>query len=533
MTDRIKFLREQSLNAVNRISAERAELVTGFYQSGIDREVSVPVTRALTLQYILMHKHLCINEGELIVGERGPAPKAVPTYPEITLHSLQDLEILDTRPKVSYKIDAETKKIYREKIIPFWQGKSNRDRIMRSLPTDWHDAYNAGIFTEFQEQRGPGHTVAGNKIYQKGMLDIIDDIHESYTKLDFFNDPHALEKQEELKAMEIAANAVIMYANRYADELEMRARQLGSQDSRFRIQDTCFTSMQTTSGIGYQPSELFELAGICRHVPAHAPRTFHEALQYYWFVHLCVITEVNPWDSFNPGRLDQHLYPFYKNDLEAGILTKEKAIEILQSFWIKFNNHPAPPKIGVTALESNTYTDFTLINLGGVKPDGSDAVNELTFILLDIIEELRLLQPGSMVQVSKKNPDGFIHRALQITKTGFGQPSFFNTDAIVQELVRQGKDVIDARNGGASGCVEAGAFGTEAYILSGYFNLTKVLEITLHDGFDQRTKKQIGLHTGNPEKFKSFDELINAFKVQLNHFIDISKRQQHYCADLC
>ncbi|MCK9203121.1 MAG: glycyl radical protein [Bacteroidales bacterium] len=507
MTDRIKFLREQSLKAINHISTERASLVTDFYQSGADREVSIPVMRALTLRYILMHKHLCINQGELIVGERGPAPKAVSTYPEITVHSIRDLEILDSRPKVSYKVDEETKKIYREKIIPYWQGKSNRDRIMRALPSEWHDAYNAGIFTEFQEQRGPGHTVGGNKIYGEGMLDIIDNIHKSYAQLDFINDPYAYEKQEELKAMEIAANAIIMFANRYADELEALAH-----SSAIR---------HPASVIHHTKEELLDLANICRNVPAHAPATFHEALQYYWFVHLCVITEVNPWDSFNPGRLDQHLYPFYTKDLHKGTLTKEKAVELLQSFWVKFNNHPAPPKIGVTALESNTYTDFALINMGGVKPDGSDAVNELSFILLDVIEEMRLLQPSSMVQISKKSPDNFIHRALKIIKTGFGQPSCFNTDAIVQELMRQGKDVVDARNGGASGCVETGAFGTEAYILSGYFNLTKILEITLHDGFDPGTEKQIGLHTGNPDSFHSFDELMEAYSQQVNHFADI------------
>jgi len=499
MTDRIKKLRRQSLDAINRISAERALLVTEFYKTGIDREVSVPVMRAMTLQHILQHKQICINAGELIVGERGPAPKACPTYPEVCVHSLEDLDILDTRPKVSFKVDKKTRKAYQDQIIPFWQGKSNRDRMMRSMSDEWLDAYRAGVFTEFQEQRAPGHTVAGNKIYAKGMLDIIDDIHHSYEQLDFFNDPGAFEKQEELKAMEITANAIIMFANRHADQLESLAKSSG------RHPDT----------------ELLELADICRHIPAHAPRTFHEALQYYWFVHLGVITELNPWDSFNPGRLDQHLYPFYKREVEAGTLTTDKATEILQSFWIKFNNHPAPPKIGVTALESNTYTDFTLINLGGVNPDGSDAVNELTFLLLDVIEEMRLLQPSSMVQVSKKNPDSFVHRTLQITKTGFGQPSYFNTDAIVQELVRQGKDLIDARNGGASGCVESGAFGTEAYILSGYFNLAKILEITLYNGFDSRTKKQIGPQTGSPEKFKSFAELIRAYEIQLNHFIDI------------
>jgi formate C-acetyltransferase len=234
-----------------------------------------------------------------------------------------------------------------------------------------------------------------------------------------------------------------------------------------------------------------------------------------------VITELNPWDSFNPGRLDQHLYPFYKKDLAAGTLTKESARELLCAFWIKFNNHPAPPKTGVTLKESNTYVDFALINLGGLKKDNTDAVNELTFLILDVIEEMRLLQPSSMVQLSKKNPDRYIKRALNIVKTGFGQPSIFNADTIVQELVRQGKTVEDAREGGASGCVEAGAFGREAYFLTGYFNLPKILEMALHNGIDPRTGKQVGPVTGNPTVFETFDDFLDAYKRQLQHFIDI------------
>jgi formate C-acetyltransferase len=500
MNDRIKKLRDQSLNAINRLDAERALLVTNFYKSGIDSKVSTPVMRALTLNHILVNKFICINEDELIVGERGSAPKATPTYPEINLHSLEDLEILDSRHKVSFKVDEETKRIYREEIIPFWKGKSNRERIMRSMAPEWIEAYNAGIFTEFQEQRAPGHTVCGNKIYHKGMLDLMKEVRDAATQIDWKNDPLASIRNEELKAMEIAANAIILFAHRHADKLEELSDEPGNSQRK---------------------QELLEMATICRQVPAHAPRTFHEALQNYWFIHLGVITELNPWDSFNPGRLDQHLYPFYKKELEDGTLTKEKATELLQSFWIKFNNHPSPPKVGVTAQESNTYTDFCLINLGGVKPDGSDAVNEITFLILDVIEEMRLLQPGSMVQVSRVNPDNFIHRTLKITKTGFGQPSYFNTDAIVKELVRQGKSLEDARNGGASGCVEAGAFGTEAYILTGYFNLTKVLEITLNNGTDPLTGKKIGLETGPAELFRDFDDLMNAYSKQLKHFIDI------------
>jgi formate C-acetyltransferase len=159
-----------------------------------------------------------------------------------------------------------------------------------------------------------------------------------------------------------------------------------------------------------------------------------------------------------------------------------------------------------------------------MRQDGSDGVNEVSYLLLDVIEDMRLLQPSSSVQVSKKNPDRFVKRAGKIIRTGFGQPSIFNSDLIVQELVRMGKNIIDARCGGSSGCVEVGAFGKEAYILTGYFNLPKVLEITLHNGIDPRTGRQIGLATGNPTTFTSFDQLFDAFEAQVNHFVDIKVR---------
>ena len=500
MNERIKRLRDKSLSAINRISAERALLVTEFYKSKIAGEITIPVQRAMNYKYIMENKLLYLGDDELIVGERGPEPKATPTYPEITVHSLKDLEILHNRKKVSFKSDTKTRKAYEEIIMPFWSGKNNRDKIMTYLGDDWKAAYAAGVFTEFQEQRAPGHTVAGDKIYKKGMLDILQDVKIAKEKIDFFNDSKALDKLEELKAMEISVEGILIYAKRYASLLKSKAE---SEKNILRKQ------------------ELEKMAIICENIPANAPKTFHEALQTYWFVHLSVITELNPWDSFNPGRLDQHLYPFYKKELEAQTLAKEEARELLQAFWIKFNNHPSPPKIGVTALESNTYTDFALINIGGLKADGSNAVNELSYLILDVIEEMRILQPSSMVQLSKKNPDRFIKRTLEITKTGFGQPSIFNADSIIQEMLAQGKNIEDARNGGASGCIETGAFGKEAYFLTGYFNLTKILELTLNNGFDPLTKKQIGLKTGSLDSFKSFSDLKNAYKKQLNHFINI------------
>ena len=500
MTPRVESLRNDSLQRPVTLSHERAVLVTEFYQQRQGLDLGVSVQRALCLEHILSHKSIYIGEGELIVGERGPVPKAVPTYPEICLHSLEDLEILDSRDKVAYGVAPETREVYRERIIPFWKGRTIRDRIFAAMGDEWKAAFGAGVFTEFQEQRSPGHTAGGDLIYRKGFGDLRADIAQRMGRLDYTQDSTAMDQQEVLESLDIAARALIHFAHRHAEALEKLAE---------------------TESDPARREELVTLARVCRRVPEHRPETFQEALQYYWFLHVGVITELNPWDAYNPGRLDQNLYPFYKKDLEEGRITEDSAREMLSCFWIKFHNHPAPPKVGVTAKESNTYVDFCTINLGGLTPDNRDGVNDLTYILLDVIEEMRLLQPSSMIQVSKKNPDRFINRTLKILATGFGQPSMFNADAITQEMILHGKSMADARLAGASGCVEAGVFGKEAYLLTGYFNLPKILELTLNNGVDPRTGKQLGLATGDPLSFKTFDELLDAFRRQVEYFVDI------------
>ena len=498
MNDRVTMLRQQSLETEAHISAERAELITEFYRTS--GNTSVPVQRALAFKYLLERKAICINAGELIVGERGPAPKATYTYPELCCHSLEDLDLLDSRPKISFKVQPEVRRTYEERIIPFWEGNSMRDLIFSEMSQEWKASYDAGIFTEFMEQRAPGHTVLDDKIYRLGFLDILGEIDNHLAKLDFFNDVEAYYKQEELRAMRITAQAIIRFAERHAE----KAQELAQMETNLQRKE-----------------ELEKISEICSFVPAHAPRNFREALQAYWFVHLGVITELNTWDAFNPGRLDQHLDPFYKKGLADGTLSEEEAKELLQCFWVKFNNQPAPPKVGVTAAESGTYTDFANINSGGLKIDGSDGVNEVTYLVLDVIDEMRLLQPSSNIQLSRKNPDRFVKRAARIIRKGWGQPSVFNADSVVEELLRQGKSIEDARQGGTSGCVETGAFGKESYILTGYFNLPKIFELALHNGLDPRTGQQLGLETGDPGSFTSFEELFAAFKTQLHYFMDI------------
>ncbi len=499
MNKRIQKLRKESVEGKPFITGERARLVTEVY-SKHSGKVSQPVLRALVFKHIMENKSIAIQEGELIVGERGPAPLATPTYPELCCHSEEDLDIINNREKISFKVSDELKNFYRQEIIPFWKGKSIKEIIFNSMSQEWKDTYEAGIFTEFMEQRAPGHTVADEKIYRKGFLDFKADIEQSLKSLDFFKDDYAYEKQQELEAMHICADAIIRLAQRYSEKA---------------------SSMAALEADPQRKKELLKIAEVTGRVPAHAPQNFWEALQAYWFIHIGVITELNTWDSFNPGRLDQHLYPFYKSGIDAGTLTYEDAKELLQCFWVKFNNQPAPPKVGVTLKESGTYTDFANINVGGLKPDGSDGINDVSYLLLEVIDDMRLLQPSSNIQLSKKTPDRFLKQACEIIKKGWGQPSVFNADAVVEELLRQGKSIEDARCGGTSGCVETGAFGKESYILTGYFNIPKILEITLHNGTDPVTNKKIGLETGNVIDFKSYDELFTAFKKQMHHFLDI------------
>jgi len=502
MSGRIAKLREESVSSEVKVSVERARLITEFYKSEAAKGKSILVQRPLAFKYLMEHVGLPVEDGQLIVGIRGTGPKEVPTYPAICTHTLEDLEVLNSRKNMPYKVDEKARELYKNEVIPFWKGRSMRDIMFDHLPQEWKDAYEAGIWTEFMEQRAPGHTAGGERIFKVGLLDIKEEIEKRMKELDP-SDPEYYDKVEELKAMNIVADAIMIYAKRYAVKLERMAEE--EKDAR-------------------RKEELRQMAEICRWVPAHAPRTFWETLQHYWFIHVGITYETNPWDSFTPGRLDQHLYPFYKRDLEEESLTKEKAKELLEAFWIKINNQPAVPKVGVTFEESFTYNDFSKINIGGLKENGSDAVNELSYLILEVLDEVRTIQPNTAVLISNKNPDRVIIKALKVVAPGFGEPPLFNFDGALLKMLRQGKSLEDARKCGVSGCIETGAFGKEANILTGYLNLPKILEIALNNGVDPRTGKKIGIETGDPRNFTTFEELFEAFVKQLKYFIETKTR---------
>jgi len=499
-TERIRRLRQISAaDSVPSVCMERAVLLTEAYKL-YEGKHSPPVLRGLAFKYIMERRSLYLERGALIVGEKGHKPWAAPTFPELCCHTLDDFQNMNDREKVFFKVSEADIQVQRDVIIPYWKDRAMMTKINALLPETWHDLFQAGMFTEFLIQRGPGHTVADGKIYQKGYLDFITDIDRELASLDFLNDPLALDKREELTGMRLTCEGMVIFGQRYA----ALARELAEQE----LDPTW-------------KRELEEFAQVCDVVPAHAPRTFRQALQMYWFTHIGVTVEMNNWDAYSPGKLDQHLEPFYQRDIAEGTLTRESARELLENFWIQFNNQPAPPKVGVTLKESATYTDFCNINTGALCPDGTCGVSEVSYLILEVMDEMKLLQPSSNVQISRKTPEHFLREAVKVSQKGWGQPAFYNADAIIQELLHMGKSLDDARESGvASGCVETGTAGKEAYVLTGYLNIPKILELTLFRGYDHFTKKQIGLDLGDPAQFSSYEELYNAFYKQLLYVVE-------------
>ena len=499
MNARVQALRELSVNTQPHIDMERAKSETETYKK-YEGQLSIPELRAQVLYDYFSTKTLYIGDGELIVGEKGDSPHAAPTFPELCCHTVEDMHVMNDRELINFKVKDEDYGYQEDVIIPYWEKRSTRHRILENMTPEWKACYGAGIWTEFMEQRGPGHTVGSFKIYEKGFLDYKADIEASLAKLDFFNDPEAFAKRNQLRAMAKDCDAIMILGERYA----AYARELAE-----KCEDPV------------RKEELLQIAANCDVVPAHKPQTYWQAIQMYWFVHLGVTTELNPWDAYSPGRLDQHLNPFYEKDVEDGILDDEKALELLECLWVKFNNQPAPPKVGITLKESSTYTDFANLNTGGVTPEGHNGVNNVSYLILDCMDDMQLLQPSSNVQISRKTPQKFLKRACEISRKGWGQPAFYNTEAIIQELMNAGKTLEDARKGGTSGCEKTGAFGNEAYILTGYFNIPKVFELTLNNGYDHVSGQQLGLELGYATDFKTYEELWDAFAKQMKYLIDI------------
>ena len=384
--ERARRLREETLAIQPFVSAERADLVTAFYAEHGDSGLPTPILRARCFEHVLTRRTLYLGPDELIVGERGPSPKATPTYPELCCHSLEDFEAR-ARASARYLVPDEVRRVYADRIIPFWRGRTIRERLFASMTPEWLAAFDAGVFTEFMEQRAPGHAILDDKIYRRGMLDFKAEIEAVLARAD---DPA---HRDQLTAMGICCDALVAFAHRYAE----LARQLAQDATPERR------------------AELLRIADVCEWVPAHAPRTFHEALQAYWFVHLGVITELNTWDSFNPGRLDQHLWPFYSREVGEGSYPG-RCRGLLQC-WVKFNNQPAPQ--GRDHWEQAAPTRTSPSCAWAAWTATADAVSR-SLLVLDVVRRCAWSSPAPASRSARSAPMTSFCRPLASSGPGWG-----------------------------------------------------------------------------------------------------------------
>lgn len=494
---RIRELLERSLDARPEVFAERAVLATRAYAETEGQPV--PVRRAHMLWRVLDGVAVLIREGELIVGCKTPAILGSPLYPEIASDWVErELDLIASRDEAPFAVSDETKAALRAEVFDYWRGRQVHDRIVEALPPAISIVVDEGLHFNYYMNRAIGHTTVDyERVLDKGFLGLQAEVEAELAVVDPAA-PGALRKIHQLRAMAHCCDAAVGFAERYADEAERLAAE--TPDPRRR-------------------GELECIAATCRWVPAHPARSFREALQSFWFVHLILNLESNAY-AISPGRFDQYLYPYHRADVEAGRLSEEEAWELLACLWLKFNELTVA-KEGGTAKASTTYNDFQNLNLAGQTGDGRDATNELSYLGVDVTAKLRLPQPQVSALISEKTPERFLLAVCETIREGIGMPSVFNDDEKVLALVHKGKSLEDARTGGINGCVELNAQGKDMMASSGYLNLVKCLELALNDGVNPLTGTQLGPSTGDPRRFETFADLMAALRTQVAAAVEL------------
>jgi pyruvate formate-lyase/glycerol dehydratase family glycyl radical enzyme len=495
LSPRVNHLLELYYANRPEVFAERAVLATQAYAQTEDQPMLL--RRAKMMWNILDKSTILIRDDELLVGCKTPAILGSPLYPEIACDWVErELDTIALREEAPFDVSAETKSTLRSQVFDYWRGKQVYNRITEVLPDEMQRLSDEGVFFHYYLNRAIGHITADyESVLTKGFLELKAKAQAKLATADYEN-PESLKQIHLWRAMSLCCDAAIRFAERYAQEAERLA---------------------TVESDSPRKSELTQIAEICRWVPAHPARTFHEAIQSFWFVHLILNLESNGY-AIGPGRFDQYMYPFLRADLDTGRVTREQAWELLACLWIKFNELTVA-KEGSTAKASTTYNDFQNLNVAGLTVQGEDATNELSYLCLDVAGALLLPQPQVSALISEKTPNDFLIKACEVIRTGLGMPSVFNHDEIIQALLHKGKSLEDARRGGINGCVELVVPGKDYMASSGYISIPKCLELALNNGVNPLTGNQLGPATGHAKEFESFEQLLEAFRQQMANAI--------------
>jgi formate C-acetyltransferase len=448
-------------------------------------------------------------KGELIVGNQASRPRAAPLFPEFSISFLiNELDNFPKRPFDAFEVDENVKKVVRE-ISRYWFGKTHEDRVTYLtrliLPSDVAYAFefetftlNNIIYAGVRKASGDGHIIPNYpKLLQIGFTGIISDVERGISGISL-SDPYSFKKRTFLEAVKIIHEGALNFVLRYSRLAETLAQNETDEEWRY---------------------ELLKIAEICENLSKRPPQTFREALQLVWFTHLILHVESNG-HSVSLGRMDQYLYPYFKKDLEEGKMTYKEALELIKCFLIKMNTLNKVRPWSETKYKSG-YPLFTTITLGGQTADGKDATSELTYLILEALAEVKLPQPTVILRVHSKTPDELlIYAARVLIRHGGGLPAFFSDEAVIPALMNIGIPLNEARDYAIAGCSEAVIPGKSLSFTGGdcYFNLLKILEITLNNGCNPRNSVCLCKATKDLDELRSIEEFIEEFKKQLSYY---------------
>jgi pyruvate formate-lyase/glycerol dehydratase family glycyl radical enzyme len=494
-TARVEAIRERFIAVVPEICVERAQLITAAYKETEDQPVIL--RRARALEKILDNMTIFIQPDELIVGNQCTKPRSAPVFPEFSCKWLEDeLDRLEKRTGDVFLISAEKKAVLRE-LFPYWHGRTTNELATALMTPESKEAQRRGVFTVGNYYfNGVGHiSVDYALVLEKGLSGVVAAAEAELAKLELTNPAH-LAKHQFLTAVIAANKAVIRFAGRFS---------------------ALAADMAATEADPGRKAELLEIARVCAKVPAEPAGSFAEALQSFWFIQLVLQIESNG-HSISPMRFDQYLFPHLLADKTV---TAEKAQELLDLLFIKFNEINKVRDEGSTKAFGG-YPMFQNLIVGGVDREGEDATNPLSYMCLQATANTKLYQPSISIRVHSDTPRALYEKAAEVTRVGLGMPAYYNDRFIIPALLSRGLTREDARDYGIIGCVEPQVGGkTEGWHDAAFFNIAKVLELTLNDGVDPLSGERLGPSTGELTTLAAYDDLMAAYRKQMAHFVKL------------
>ncbi len=503
LPDRIQRMKDEFLKVKPSISIHRAKATTEVYKK--NPTMPVKLLRAKSFYRACETIPIYIGKDELIVGHPSGKQRAGVFCPEISWRWLEaELDTCHKRRQDPYIIEEDDKKVLREEIFPFWKGRSVDEKVYSQLdeigilPL----TLESGIIdAELKSTNGAGEYPPGyaNILIKKGFNGIKAEAEASLEKYDF-SKPDDVESIYFLKSVIIAADAMIMLGKRYSE----LAKRLAEEESDPKRKD-----------------ELETIAKVCDRIPGNAPETFHEALQMIWFGQVASFLEENA-PSYSPGRVDQYLYPLFENEMESGALDQNDAADLMYCFLLKLNEIPWILNEFASMYYAG-YMAFQNVVVGGQKKDGGDATNDLSMLILECSRHLMMYQPSLAARVHNNTPQEFLNKIADVVKTGIGFPAIHFDDTVIKMLLSYGVDIKDARDYCMVGCVEPGISGKlyqwSAVCLT---NFPIAVEFALTNGVQLVSGKKLGLETGDPRTFETFEVFEDAVKKQMANLIKIS-----------